>query len=783
MPATFQPNTNVVAPSDISSEEVSAYQKRLMNPDTRQSTISNLLDWKKGRGLVNSGESDAYLLQNFPGVLESQVSSSIATGEQAEDQRLANISAGGARSIPDVIAAAESGKQFSPEEIEALTASNKATLFSAFPSSENRQVVEPPTFAESFKVLGTIDAAASVLSDIVGVGVGAVTALPGLFSTGPLGPGFNNSTAGVESSPLSERLRNAGSDIERIHQFVAFEPLTPAGRSEKDRVMQAIGPWAAMSSAASSQLGIYANEEGLGPNLTAALMSFPLLAEAAATKGVSNRFRPISNLLDVETADLLKGLEPLTPPSRVARQALENAQAAILEHPTQRFSGMTADVRLSTSLFDSNGNPKVVPDAPAREMLEQNFTHNAAAVVSKSSPATRAGMQAMLNRDRAARSNAVTAQDTNPLDEFGTSLSNRLGFLQRERKTLGTSLGEHIRTPEFRSLMIPMETTLTEFYSSLREMGVSVVPRNMEGNRVGTDTSSVTEVEGYSLDFAGTTLDLPVMSATRSLLTSWNSLMNSKTIGGEIPASTAHNIKKSIDEIIDVSKASEGGLTGRAETALKNFRQSVNTSIQTADPAYKAINEPLSNIIETMSNFDVYLPRGSKWSDSNISSKSAVGPAMAAAGENKASAQLLRNNLTTLERTVQSNVQGRPIAASFTDEPTNYLIFNALLTDYFQPIRDTKNAIKGGARVREAITSIANEQVRAVADGASSAAARNVFGMAHAAPKVGFSLIASPKRSSNRAQAKLTQLENLGVKALENALRGTGRQHIQPNKR
>lgn len=706
-----------------------------MEQELSSEDIAQLLSWKESLGLARAGEVDAYLMKVAPQVLASQASDSITTRdtaiEEQEAARVSEVRAGGRRSFPDVLEA--SGTNMGTPEVEALKEARNDRLYRSFvpnplESPAELPTMERPEFLESFKLLGTVDAAASVISNVVGTLAGAVYSSPELFKGG----------LDLDVAPMHERLRNAGSSIEAVREAMAWNPVTPAGKAELEKLGEAIGPIAGVAVAVNDSLGIYANDMGVGPTVTTALMMLPLLVEAATTKGVGTKMLGTRSMLPGSniSPDLSK-IVPATRQSTVFNTAgLENIQRTVLEHPTQRFSGLTADVKLSPT-------GQVVPDGRAIDLMKLpsgvRFDAPTAALVTKSSTQTKKGMRRMLDIDRANYDNPAILSGNSPLNVFGESLSKRLSYLQGQRTKLGTKLKEYTESPEFAAITVPVDVSFKPFYESLGTLGIKF-------GRKGVP------------NFSGTVLNSSALAGTRTLVKDFTELMASRDTTGVISGTAAHRIKKDIDELIDIASSRESGISSNVQRSLIDLRSNINTSIQVADPNYLAINQPLTEIIGTMDGFKTYLPKGSSWVDKGITVKSAVGPATAAATSSEASATLLANNLLQLEKTVKKLAGDTPVAAQFADEPLNYLSFNNILDGYYGPLRAGYDTLVRGEGSKAAL--------KASTDFVASMATGNIYGMSRSAPRVAFGLL----QTDGITKKRLLSLQRDATESLVKAL-------------
>lgn len=654
----------------LTPEQISVISSAINDPETSEEATQALRDWRSAQGLTNAGTTDAFLSKSFPGILT----------ETMEFPSQAEVDANRESAVTDAQKLARLGIE----------------------------PVEAPSFAESIKILGTADQAASIVSNLVGSSLG------GIIGTG-VAVGTQDADKGVNA-------------LETVREFLAFAPQTPAGRYETEGLAKKIGPVAEIAEKVNSGAGAWAFDKW-GPEAATVAYMLPQVAEmfvpyGAIKRGISSK----TGLLGDARVDTGAGtLVPSSSPTSVVnRTQVENVQRTALNHPTIRYHEELADVKLNTA-------GEVVPDGNAINMVDNGLQPKGASVISKSSPSTRAGMRQMLERYRSNLGNLVDVQRSHVLDVFGKSVVNRMKFLQERREGLGSQLNDFVRKPEFETVEIPMSDTIGGFHASLMdELGVNLTPK--QGG-------------GVDLDFSGTALDMQTMAGTRRLLNDFNSLVASKTDNGMVSGLAAHRLKRDIDNLIDAAKVSEGGLTGQSQRVLLEFRQSLNDSLGAASPGYKAINEELSTVIDTMSPFNAYLPKGKKWDSEGV-----VENVINSFDGSTVSANQVES-LLGLERSL-SNMP----TSKFSDEPLSYLIFENQLDGFYTPLRSARTQLQSNA---------GNLAARQAADFAASAATSNVFGMAHAAPKF---LFTAARGTRGQQIRRLIRDEKAGTAAIERAL-------------
>ena len=459
--------------------------------------------------------------------------------------------------------------------------------------------------------------------------------------------------------------------LENARTAMTYQPRTQAGEFMTGQLGEALGPVGDALEHVNESLGNFAYDVTGSPAAAAAAYSMPtLLLEVGGFKG----FRA------------LKANDP-------AALKIKEQQKLMLEDPVQRYNADVADVKL-----DGKGN--VVPDPVAEKMIDLGFRRQDAAVVTNSTPESKQMMNRMLDDFVAGSKNPVEAQTRKVTDAIGLSVGKRLGYLSNQRKTLGGQLDNLVET-RLTGVAVDLAPAVDEFANLLRK-----------------DFGLRFRVDGkgkYAIDnIENTPLIAGSLASSRRLVSDAVELINQQTQSGATSAKQAHKLKKTLDEMIDSGRLSEGGISSNTQRRLLTLRSGINEAVVGASPEYAALNQKLGTVISAMEPFSRFLPEGASWTDAKVSG--VVGNAMKAMRGESRAASVLSEDIAKLEASV------RDLGMTLPDDPRALTAFYDTVNNFYKVTED---------ELTRSIGKISDAQKAKIASMAASGSVGNVFGVVH----------------------------------------------------
>ena len=507
----------------------------------------------------------------------------------------------------------------------------------------------------------------SVLDNIIGgaeVGATLLTGLAAEPASGLYGLGGYLARGGD--------FRGGVGDIEAAQEALTYLPKTQAGQEQLQAFGEALQPIAETAQAALQRLGDFTMDKTGSIAATTAATALPvLLAEIGGLKAI-------------------KKAATLTPRQVEARRL----QKEMLLDSVEKNNENVAAVKL-------NPQGNVVRDKVAEEMLDLGVPAKTTATITNASAETKQSMKKMLDAFEKGTSNDVYALTAGMTDELGKSVTKRLAYLQGRRKAFGKRLDDFVNGPTGNKqidVSRPMENFLSEM---IRTFDVKPIQR-----------SNGTFVLPSDDKLKGTALG--VLTPVKNLYRDTLSIYNQKVVNGTMTIKDAHKLKKLLDELSDVNKASESGFKAAGHQRVLALRSDLNKTLREASKEYGQINQNLSNMIEAMEPFNKYVSKGKSWESEDLSK--IVGSAMKNLGSDATTAQQLRTDIGYLEAAV------RKTGINFKDDPRAMAVFKDFVDSFFSVSPETLSRQVGN------IDAAISAQTM---DLATSMAIGNKFAMAH----------------------------------------------------
>lgn len=159
---------------------------------------------------------------------------------------------------------------------------------------------------------------------------------------------------------------------------------------------------------------------------------------------------------------------------------------------------------------------------------------------------------------------------------------------------------------------------------------LDIVARGLAGKK--TDVSPAVKLFAEELDRAGVSVgkggvlnfknsNFEGLKGPQQLIQNvWNRAVRVARTGDALQA---HRVKSYIDEIVNYGKEAEG-LSGKAETMLKQLRRAIDSSLDTQFPKYNAVNTTYAETISELNRMGVVLGRKFRLGDTFADAQSGV---------------------------------------------------------------------------------------------------------------------------------------------------------------
>jgi hypothetical protein len=522
-----------------------------------------------------------------------------------------NTSQVGAVLDPDVIAKLDAIREQSVKDSDDFQDQGEVKD-SAVPRGS---IVSRPFQQKMDEILETAGAIAS------SVGASAVGGLAGLASFAGTGGDF----------------RRAVGDIEQTQQALSYAPRSQGAQEN----LEALGEFFAPFSAAVETASKYFQDKTLkftgSPDLAGVAAAIPVAAlELIGIKGVSLAPRAARRFTD---ADVRK------------------AQRAMLLDPELRYDQSVATVKL-----DSKG--RLIKDKVGQTLVDNDIIPEDVAVITNSSRATRSQMRQILGIFEQGKGNRVASMFNRTTRPIGTALTNRLSSLQSKRRALGKRL-EGIVQGDLGKTEVDITESLAGIGAILQEVGVMPTVITKNGKR---------QIELADNWEKGTKFELSGFGPAKKNIEDIIGVFNQQTDLGATTLKQAHEAKKILDELIDSSSLTEGGISQQMQRTIAAMRKSINDSLRSVDQ-YGAVNSELSDVISIMAPFSRYLQPGQRFVDAKVAD--IVGVALQGLSGTSASSARLAQDLSALESGL------RRMGMSFGDDPLALIRFREILNENF----------------------------------------------------------------------------------------------------
>lgn len=287
----------------------------------------------------------------------------------------------------------------------------------------------------------------------------------------------------------------------------------------------------------------------------------------------------------------------------------------------------------------------------AKTAVSNGVDEKAVDLVRSASPEGKSHMRDMVMRMR--RFLRDPRYSGRPADIAGEVVQERLGLISRTRQRLGRSLD--IEVNKIGPKPVDVTPAYNDFFAALRDEGVVL--------------------DGFSPNFSGSSFEQ--IGATEKLLK--DVLKRIESV--EPNALQLHRLKRYLDKLVFTGKQAEGGVDGDAVRIVKALRHGVDQTLDNTFPSYKAINDELSTVIQTMNQVNDAMPR--KVDLDAPGSAAALGQEARKLMSNYASRQLLANSFDQIDEVAAK--YGANVNSSVRD----LAVFAKHLDESFEPVAKT----------------------------------------------------------------------------------------------
>ncbi len=293
-------------------------------------------------------------------------------------------------------------------------------------------------------------------------------------------------------------------------------------------------------------------------------------ARAAETPVISAPIEAIEGVAETAATEAKRAIQQLSPTKRKITEALESGSS----------EGVGAGFQLT---------PKgLVQEAPLEQAaLKQGWSEGTIAALKNASPADKKAMAQMTQLREQAKLDEFKGVGIRPARVAGDALLERFNTVKTANKKAGQAVDREARALAGQAVEGAVEIA-DDFRRVLDEdLAVSLTP---EGNLNFFD--SIIE-------------DNP---AAKKAISDVVKVMKRGKPGEPITADRLHFIKKKIDDAVTFGKSAEG-LAGQAESALKDLRFSINSTLRENFPEYGAANQAYSETIDVLDTFQDIMGR------------------------------------------------------------------------------------------------------------------------------------------------------------------------------
>jgi len=276
---------------------------------------------------------------------------------------------------------------------------------------------------------------------------------------------------------------------------------------------------------------------------------------------------------------------------------------------------------------------RVIKDRVAVKAIDQGFTNGFIQNIKNFTPETKKGAIQQFRRSQAYQ--ADNSVRTRHGDVVGEATTNRVKVIRDSNLKMGVMLNDIVNNGlnnvkvDFNNVTEPFETSLLDSRIGRLE------PR--KGKAIG------------DLDFSESVFS-ENPAAQRAIKSVDNLIIKAERLGS-VKASDAHLLKRQLDDLIDIKKIENGGLSAEPQKIMLDVRRAVNESVREISPKYARVNDLLSLGFGALQ--EIQDGMGKKMNLYGRGADSAIGTKLKALTSNLASRVPLENAIYGLDDTAK----------------------------------------------------------------------------------------------------------------------------------
>lgn len=482
------------------------------------------------------------------------------------------------------------------------------------------------------------------------------------------GAGVAGGLAGLSGLMLSGDVDTAIKQLEATQGALTYTPRTQRAQDVLSTIGETLAPVGEVFESVSRGLG----------DVTMDITGSPLAATIAYTAPTA-----AAELLGLKGIKASRNLGISDP--EVGRQIRET-----LQDPINKYNSEFAFVKVDPK------NQKIVPDQTAIDLASNGFNRGSVSVITKTEPENKQIMLKMLDDFEASQENDIYKATRPAASEIGNAVTGRLNRLKMRRADLGKQLDSFVKGDSGK-VEIDLKPAVSSFLGDLFKQYNVKVKINSKGV--------------VSLADEGVLSEFPSL---RKIAESTINLYNQSHVNGVTSVKRAHDYKKLIDELEDVNKAEQAGLSGTMHRKLLDLRSNINNTIRESSPEYASINDNLSSTIQAMRPWEKYLQPGQTW-DKDLT-KNVIESALNSLGKDSKTSQEVTNAVVSLDKSMKD------MGYDLKDNPVVLLEFKRILEDNFSLDPET---------ISKSIGKADNQILSRLTDAGISLSMGNKFAVAH----------------------------------------------------
>lgn len=206
--------------------------------------------------------------------------------------------------------------------------------------------------------------------------------------------------------------------------------------------------------------------------------------------------------------------------------------------------------------------------------IKQGFDEGLIAMIREASPVDRQKMLKSLEITEKSKRNLRYGMDERASNIAGRSIMDRYRIVKSRNTEAGTSIGRYAKN-NMQSTIVDVEPSVEAFRAALDDMGISIK-------------------KDLTLDFSNASIEN--LSGIENFL---SNIVKRMASNRKMTAYEVHQFKKFIDEQVSYGKVQEG-LSGKAESMVKDLRYNLNKMLGDEFPEYGALNKTYSESIDAI---------------------------------------------------------------------------------------------------------------------------------------------------------------------------------------